>query len=83
MGAEPTGADDRVPPRPCERAGDAGNELSAHNLDEHRMAEMDRMAPTHPHPHTPDSTLGATVAGAVSAVVDRARDAVREASDGG
>jgi hypothetical protein len=48
-----------------------------------RMAEMHRMAPTHPHPHTPDSKVGATVAGAVSAVVDRARDAMREASDRG
>jgi hemerythrin-like domain-containing protein len=46
-----------------------------------RMAEAYRLAPTHPHPHMPDSKFGAFVAGAMSGVVDRARDAVREAND--
>ncbi len=44
-----------------------------------RMAKMLPMAPTHPHPLTPDSKAGATIAGAVSGVVDKARDAVRDA----
>lgn len=33
-------------------------------------------APTHPHPSTPNSGLGATVVGAVAGVVDRVRDAL-------
>jgi hemerythrin superfamily protein len=48
-----------------------------------RMAEAFERAPTHPHPHTPDSKLGATVAGAVSSVVDRARDAMKESRERG
>lgn len=44
-----------------------------------KMEKAFQLAPTHPHPHTPDSKIGATVAGAVSSVVDRARDAVSEA----
>jgi hemerythrin superfamily protein len=43
--------------------------------DELRTA-MD-VAPTHPHRHLPDDQLGATVAGALSGIVDRARDALR------
>jgi hemerythrin superfamily protein len=35
-----------------------------------------KMAPTHPHPSTPSSGIGATVVGAVAGAVDRARDAV-------
>lgn len=42
------------------------------------MARAKKLAPTHPHPSTPNSKLGATIAGAVSGVVDRARDAVRQ-----
>jgi hemerythrin superfamily protein len=34
------------------------------------------VAPTHPHPTTPDNPVGAAVAGAVTGVVDRARDAL-------
>jgi hemerythrin superfamily protein len=45
-----------------------------------KMEQMMPMAPTHPHPHTPDSKIGATVAGAVSGVIDHARDAVRDKS---
>lgn len=48
-----------------------------------RMAEAYRFAPTHPHPHMPDSKFGAFVAGAMSGVVDRARDAMREANHRG
>jgi hemerythrin superfamily protein len=43
-----------------------------------KMADMMSKAPTHPHPSTPDSKLGATVAGAVSGAVDRVRDAARD-----
>jgi hemerythrin-like domain-containing protein len=53
-------------------------------IGEERLTELgDEMqkamatAPTHPHPHAPQSGVGATVAGAVSGVVDRARDAIR------
>ena len=35
-----------------------------------------RMAPTHPHPHAPNTPPGNVVAGAAAAVVDRARDAI-------
>lgn len=34
-------------------------------------------APTHPHPHAPDTPPGNVVLGPIAAVVDRARDAVR------
>jgi len=39
------------------------------------MAKMMNNAPTHPHPSTPDSKLGATGAGAVADAVDRMREA--------
>ncbi len=42
-----------------------------------KMATAMKTAPTHPHPMTPDSKAGATIAGAVSGVVDRAKDALR------
>jgi hemerythrin superfamily protein len=35
-----------------------------------------RMAPTHPHPHAPNSALGTTVTGLGAAAVDRVRDAL-------
>ncbi|MFP5318748.1 MAG: hemerythrin domain-containing protein [Acidimicrobiia bacterium] len=38
-----------------------------------------KMAPTHPHPTTPNNKAGATVAGAVTGLVDKARDALRDA----
>jgi hemerythrin superfamily protein len=39
------------------------------------MADAKRSAPTHPHPHSPDTPPGNVVAGAVAAILDRARDA--------
>jgi hemerythrin superfamily protein len=57
--------------------------LLRQRLDEGRLTELGekmrsamKLAPTHPHPSTPNNKLGATVAGAVAGVVDRARDAV-------
>jgi hemerythrin superfamily protein len=46
-----------------------------------KMQSMMKMAPTHPHPHTPDSKIGATVAGAVAGMADKARDAMGGRSD--
>jgi hemerythrin superfamily protein len=40
------------------------------------MEKAWKTAPTHPHPSTPNSGIGATVVGAVAGVVDRARDAI-------
>jgi hemerythrin superfamily protein len=40
------------------------------------MQKAMKMAPTHPHPSTPSSGIGATVVGAVAGAVDRARDAI-------
>ena len=36
-----------------------------------------QLAPTHPHPHGPDSALGNMAVGPLAAVVDRTRDALR------
>jgi hypothetical protein len=36
-------------------------------------------APTHPHPHAPDSPPGNLLLGPVAAVIDRVRDALRGA----
>jgi hypothetical protein len=41
-----------------------------------KMANMMKTAPTHPHTSMPDSKVGAKVAGAVSGMVDKARDAM-------
>jgi hypothetical protein len=40
------------------------------------------VAPTHPHRHMPDSKFGATVAGAMAGIVDRARDARHRPGEG-
>lgn len=40
-----------------------------------RAAE--KLAPTHPHPHGPDSALGNLAVGPMAAIVDRTRDAIR------
>ncbi len=41
-----------------------------------RAAEA--VAPTHPHPHAPESAVGNFVFGPVLATIDRVRDAIRE-----
>jgi hemerythrin superfamily protein len=55
--------------------------LSARELDDlgDRLDAAKRGAPTHPHPRAPDSPPGNMVAGAVSSVMDRARDLGRDA----
>ena len=45
-------------------------------LGEEMTAMLD-MAPTHPHPMTPDSKVGATIAGAAAGLADKVRDAIR------
>jgi hemerythrin superfamily protein len=40
------------------------------------MEKAMKLAPTHPHPSTPSSGVGAMVVGAVAGAVDRARDAI-------
>lgn len=42
-----------------------------------RYETAKKVAPTHPHPHVPDTPPGNLVMGPVAAVVDRIRDAVR------
>jgi hemerythrin superfamily protein len=41
-----------------------------------RYETAKRAAPTHPHPHAPDSPPGNTVLGPIAAVFDKVRDAV-------
>jgi hemerythrin superfamily protein len=43
------------------------------------MAAAKKIAPTHPHPHAPATPPGNLVTGAAAGVMDRARDALREA----
>ena len=40
-----------------------------------RYVKAKEAAPTHPHPHAPDSPPGNVVLGPVAALVDRVRDA--------
>lgn len=56
---------------------------SAERLNElgQQMTAALAMAPTHPHPTTPNSKVGATVAGAVTGIMDKARDAIRDAGN--
>lgn len=42
-----------------------------------RYSRAKKLAPTHPHPHSPDTPPGDLVMGPVAEVVDRVRDAVR------
>jgi hemerythrin superfamily protein len=37
----------------------------------------ERMAPTHPHPHAPESAVGNLLAGPFVAIADKVRDAIR------
>lgn len=55
-------------------------ELGTEVLDEMGKAveEAKRMAPTKPHPHAPDEPPGNVLAGSVAALMDRARDFVRQ-----
>lgn len=60
--------------------------LIEQRCDEDRLRQLGDMfraaeaiAPTHPHPHAPESATGNIVVGPVAAVIDRARDAVRDA----
>jgi hemerythrin superfamily protein len=46
-----------------------------------RMEKAKKIAPTRPHPRAPDQPPGNMVAGTVSAVVDRAKDMVRDGVD--
>lgn len=41
------------------------------------VAAVEKLAPTHPHPHGPDSALGNVAVGPFAAIVDRTRDALR------
>jgi hemerythrin superfamily protein len=47
------------------------------------LEEAKKGAPTHPHPGAPDTPPGNLLAGALSALLDRARDALREAANRG
>lgn len=46
-----------------------------------RMEKAKKLAPTRPHPRAPDEPPGILVAGAMSAVLDRGKDAVRNAAE--
>ena len=59
----------------------------AQTLDREKLVELGKRyqkakasAPTHPHPHAPDAPPGDEAVGAVAALVDKVRDAVRKAS---
>jgi hemerythrin superfamily protein len=43
-----------------------------------RMEKAKKIAPTRPHPHAPDQPPGNIVAGTMAAVMDRAKDMVRD-----
>jgi hemerythrin superfamily protein len=56
------------------------------NIDPQQLGELgDRYdkalesAPTHPHPHAPDTPPGNTLLGPIAALIDRVRDAMRDA----
>lgn len=58
--------------------------LLRNHCDERRLMDLGRkmeamldMAPTHPHPMTPDSKVGATIAGAATGLMDKARDLLK------
>lgn len=42
-----------------------------------KLEKAERLAPTHPHPHGPESALGNLIVGPFVAVADRVRDALR------
>jgi hemerythrin superfamily protein len=41
-----------------------------------KLEAAKKMAPTHPHPHAPNTPPGNVVGGAAAAVIDKARDAI-------
>lgn len=43
------------------------------------FAAAEAMAPTHPHPHSPESALGNVIVGPFVAIADRVRDAIKAA----
>jgi hemerythrin superfamily protein len=58
--------------------------LLRHGLDAEKLQTMrsavevaERFAPTHPHPHGPESAIGNLVVGPFVAIADRVRDALR------
>ena len=53
--------------------------LDADKLESMRTAleRAEKLAPTHPHPHGPESAIGNLVVGPFVAVADRVRDAIR------
>jgi hemerythrin superfamily protein len=57
--------------------------LGAEMLEElgQRMEKAKKIAPTRPHPRSPDSPPGNIVAGTMAAVMDRGRDMVRGAAE--
>jgi hemerythrin superfamily protein len=57
--------------------------LGAEMLEElgQRMEKAKKIAPTRPHPRSPDSPPGNIVAGTMAAVMDRGRDLVRGAAE--
>jgi hemerythrin superfamily protein len=66
-------ADEEASMFPRLRAGLSAEEL----LDLGRRSEKaEALAPTHPHPTTPDGKVGATVVGGMAGMVDKARDKV-------
>ena len=58
--------------------------LDAESLQSMRTAleTAEAMAPTHPHPHGPESALGNILVGPFVAVVDKVRDAMRSRKTG-
>ena len=43
------------------------------------LEKAEKMAPTHPHTHGPESAIGNMIVGPFVAVADRVRDAIRNA----
>lgn len=43
-----------------------------------KLAAAKKLAPTHPHPHAPNTPPGNIVGGVVTAVIDKARDALHK-----
>lgn len=59
------------------------------SLDSDKLRSMrtaveaaERMAPTHPHPHAPESAVGNLLTGPFVAMVDKVRDAIRGGKSG-